>query len=81
MEKRRERGKLKRTSVDAPQAVVGISSHERELLVSLPRRPAGRIMPLFDPQQFDTIVGFVDSKGNDVPEQFWPPRSRWSRYV
>jgi hypothetical protein len=84
LEKRRERLKLKRAVVDALPLVVGVSSHERELLSSLtaaPRRPAGRIQALFDPQQFDTIVGFVDSRGNDVPQQFWPPRSQWSRYL
>jgi hypothetical protein len=85
LEKRRERRRLKRASVDALPAVVGIQSHEREFILSRPaapaRRPAGRIQALFDPHEFDTIVGFVDSHGNDVPEQFWPPKHTWSRYL
>jgi hypothetical protein len=84
MEQRRHRLKAKRPAVDAPPVVLGVSSRERELLDTRPapppRRPAGRIHPLFDPRQFDTIVGFVDSQGNDVPEQFWPPRSQWERF-
>jgi predicted nucleic acid-binding Zn ribbon protein len=85
MEKRRERLKAKKAAVATLPVVVGISSRERELLDTRPspppRRPSGRLQAVFDPSQYDTIVGFVDRNGNDVPEQFWPARSQWPRYL